>query len=114
MWRNLGVMGSAKMEDRLAALNLLLFTVALADGHYCPRRPREFVGRMVEESLASEGHLDLWMKDLSPVDCRVSGILRSCHRLDRDNICVCATPDRVRVSFMGYLCLTPSSPAHGT
>lgn len=61
-------MGAVKAEDRLAALNLLLFTVALADGHYCPRRPREFVDRVVEESLNNEGHLELWMKDLSPED----------------------------------------------
>lgn len=74
-------MGSVKVEDRLAALNMLLFTVALADGHYCPRRPKEFVDRVVQESLCGGTHLDLWMKDLSPEDSRE--ILRSINTAGR-------------------------------
>lgn len=81
VWRHLGVMGSVKVEDRLAALNMLLFTVAVADGHYCPRRPREYVDRVVQESLCSGTHLDLWMKDLSPDDSRE--ILRSVNTTGR-------------------------------
>lgn len=68
MWRHLGVMGHVGHQDRLAVLNLLLFAVALTDGHCCPRRPPDFVNRTVEESIVTPGHLDLWMKDLSPDD----------------------------------------------
>lgn len=72
MWKHLGATGPSPTDDRLAALNLLLFTVALADGYCCPRRSRDFVGKVVEESLVTPWHLDLWMKDLSPDDSRVS------------------------------------------
>lgn len=60
--------------DRLAVLNLLVYAVSLADGHCCPRRPPEFLGQILSESLLDPIHLDLWMKDLSPDDSRVSNI----------------------------------------
>eukprot|EP00903_Cladosiphon_okamuranus_P008495 g8162.t1 len=69
-WKYLGVLGPCATKDRLAVLNLLLFSVSVADGHCCPRRPRDFVNRVLDESLVTPGHLDLWMKDLSPDDSR--------------------------------------------
>ncbi|CAM9307083.1 unnamed protein product [Scytosiphon promiscuus] len=75
VWKHLGVLGPCASKDRLAVLNLLLFSVAVADGYCCPRRPRDFVSRVLDESLVTQGHLDLWMKDLSPDDSRA--ILRS-------------------------------------
>lgn len=70
-WKYLGVLGPCATNDRLAVLNLLLFSVSVADGYCCPRRPRDFVSQVMEESLVTPGHLDLWMKDLSPDDSRV-------------------------------------------
>ncbi len=72
MWKYLGAIGPCRSNDRLAVLNLLLFSVAVADGYCCPRRPRDFVQQVMEESLVTPDHLDLWMKDLSPDDSRVS------------------------------------------
>ena len=74
MWKYLGAMGPSATEDRLAALNLLLFAVSVSGGYFCPSRPRDFVGRVMKESLVTPGHLDLWMKDLSPDDSRVSAV----------------------------------------
>lgn len=71
VWKQLKVLGPCVSEDRLAALNLLLFAVSVADGHCCPRRQHDFVHLVMEESLVTPGHLDLWMKDLSPDDSRV-------------------------------------------
>ena len=70
-WKLLEALGPHAPNDRLAALNLLLFSVSVTDGLCCPRRPRDFVKRMMDESLATPEHLDLWMKDLSPDDSRV-------------------------------------------
>ncbi|CAM9435951.1 unnamed protein product [Laminaria digitata] len=70
VWKYLGAMGPSPTEDRLAALNLLLFAVSVGGGYFCPSRPRDFVGRVMKESLVTPGHLDLWMKDLSPDDSR--------------------------------------------
>lgn len=70
-WKYLGVLGPCATNDRLAVLNLLLFSVSVSDGYCCPRRPRDFVNRVMDESLVTPGHLDLWMKDLSPDDSRV-------------------------------------------
>ncbi|CAN0207181.1 unnamed protein product, partial [Scytosiphon promiscuus] len=67
-WKYIGVLGPWASNDRLAVLNLLLFFVSVTDGFYCPRRPRDFVKRVMDESLVTPGHLDLWMKDLSPDD----------------------------------------------
>lgn len=78
MWKYLGAMGPSATEDRLAALNLLLFAVSVGGGYFCPSRPRDFVGRVMKESLVTPGHLDLWMKDLSPDDSRVSAVPASC------------------------------------
>lgn len=75
VWKHLGAMGPSASADRLAALNLLVFSVSLADGYCCPHRPRDFVGRVVAESLVTPGHLDLWMKDLSPDDSRVRRVI---------------------------------------
>eukprot|EP00752_Nemacystus_decipiens_P015198 g13533.t1 len=69
-WKYLGVLGPCATNDRLAVLNLLLFSVSVSDGFCSPRRPRDFVNRVLDESLVTPGHLDLWMKDLSPDDSR--------------------------------------------
>lgn len=71
MWKHLAALGPCASNDRLAVLNLLVFAVSVADGYCCPRRPPDFVGRVLAESLVTPGHLDLWMKDLSPDDSRV-------------------------------------------
>lgn len=71
VWKYLGVLGPCVSNDRLAALNLLLFSVSVADGHCCPRRQSDYVSLVMDESLVTPGHLDLWMKDLSPDDSRV-------------------------------------------
>lgn len=71
MWKYLASLGPCASNDRLAVLNLLVFAVSVADGYCCPRRPSDFVGRVLAESLVTPGHLDLWMKDLSPDDSRV-------------------------------------------
>ena len=74
VWKYLGVMVPSAASDRLGVLNMLVYAVSLADGHCCPRRPQDFLGEIVEESLVTTpSHLDLWMKDLSPDDSRVRG-----------------------------------------
>ncbi|CAM9647757.1 unnamed protein product [Ectocarpus sp. 12 AP-2014] len=75
VWKHLASLGPSASNDRLAVLNLLVFAVSVADGYCCPRRPSDFVGRVLAESLVTPGHLDLWMKDLSPDDSR--NILRA-------------------------------------
>lgn len=77
-WKHLRASGPyASGADRLAVLNLLLFSVSVTDGLCCPQRPRDFVKRMMDESLndgrelSTPGHMDLWMKDLSPDDSTV-------------------------------------------
>ncbi|CAM9972070.1 unnamed protein product, partial [Discosporangium mesarthrocarpum] len=52
--------------------------LALVDGHCCPPRSKNFVRKVVAESMVTQGHLDLWMKDLSPLDCQ--DILKSMHK----------------------------------
>lgn len=76
-WKYLGVVGHSAPSDRLAVLNILLFSVSFIDGSCCPRRPHDFMNRVMGESLVTPGHLDLWMKDLSPEDSRVRNIDRA-------------------------------------
>lgn len=67
----------ARVEHTVAMINLLCFAIAYLEG--CLVTPREpgFAAAVLQESLIDDGsHLDLWMKDLGPLDLK--DVLNEC------------------------------------